>query len=245
MKSVRFDVLTIFPRMIDFYISESIIKRAIERGIIEVGVTNIRDFAVDKHLTVDDYPFGGGPGMVMRIEPLYRALTHVKGRQKKHTILLSPEGSVLTQAKAVELSQIKDGIVLISGRYEGVDERISHSIDEEISIGDFILTGGELPALVIIDAVARLLPGVLGDERSNVEESFTGGLLDYPHFTRPAEFMGMRVPEVLMSGNHKEILKWQRQQSLKRTMLKKPELIDETKLTEDDKEIIEQLKEEV
>ncbi|MBF0457962.1 MAG: tRNA (guanosine(37)-N1)-methyltransferase TrmD [Nitrospirae bacterium] len=243
---MRFDVLTIFPGMIDFYISESIIKRAVERNIIEVEITNIRDFASDKHLTVDDYPFGGGPGMVMKIEPLYNALAHINGHNK-HTILLSPEGSVFNQDKAHELSQKKDGIVLICGRYEGVDERINLSVDEEISIGDFILTGGELPALVIIDAVARLLPGVLGDERSSMEESFTmtSGLLDYPHFTRPAEFMGMRVPEVLMCGNHKEISKWRRRESLKRTMLKRPELIDETKLTEDDYKIMEQLKEEV
>ncbi|MBF0487321.1 MAG: tRNA (guanosine(37)-N1)-methyltransferase TrmD [Nitrospirae bacterium] len=242
---MRFDVLTIFPRMIDFYIAESIIKRAIEHGLIEVGVTNIRDFATDKHLTVDDYPFGGGQGMVMKIEPLYNALAHVKGRHNKHTVLLCPQGAVFNQDKAMELSQKKDGVVLICGRYEGVDERINLSVDEEISIGDFILTGGELPALVIIDAVTRLLPNVLGDERSSKEESFTDGLLEYPHFTRPAEFMGMRVPEVLMSGNHKEILKWRRLQSLQRTLLKRPELIDESKLTEDDNKIMEQLKEEV
>lgn len=243
---MRFDVLTIFPRMIDFYISESIIKRAIERSIIEVRVTNIRDFASDKHSTVDDYPFGGGPGMVMKIEPLYNALAHVKSDGiKRHTILLSPEGTVFNQDKAMELSQRHEGIVLISGRYEGVDERINLSVDEELSIGDFVLTGGELPALVIIDAVARLLPDVLGDARSNVEESFTSGLLDYPHFTRPAEFMGIKVPDVLMSGNHKEIWKWRRRESLKRTLLKKPFLIDGAKLTEDEYKIMEQLKEEV
>ncbi|MBF0517073.1 MAG: tRNA (guanosine(37)-N1)-methyltransferase TrmD [Nitrospirae bacterium] len=242
---MKFDVLTIFPRMIDFYITQSIIKRAIERGLIEVELTNIRDFTADKHLSVDDYPFGGGPGMVMRIDPLYNALTHVKGTQIKHTVLLSPEGTAFDQDKAHELSQMKDGVVLICGRYEGGDERINLLIDEEISIGDYILTGGELPALVIIDAVARLVPGVLGDERSNIEESFTSGLLDYPHYTRPAEFMGMRVPEVLMGGNHKEIEKWRRRQALKRTMSKRPELIDDAILTADDYKIMEQLKEEV
>ncbi|MCG6553318.1 MAG: tRNA (guanosine(37)-N1)-methyltransferase TrmD [Candidatus Magnetominusculus sp. LBB02] len=241
---MRFDVLTIFPKMIGFYCAESIIKRAIERGLIEVEVTNIRDFSQDRHLTVDDYPFGGGPGMVMKIEPLYNALSHVQSRQK-HTVLLSPEGAVFNQAKAYELSQKKDGVVLICGRYEGVDERINGLVDEEISIGDFILTGGELPVLVIIDAVARLLPGVLGDVRSSQEESFSSGLLDYPHFTRPAEFMGERVPEVLMSGNHKEITKWRRRQSLMRTMIKRPDLIDEARLTEEDYKILEQLKEEV
>ncbi|NOY64566.1 MAG: tRNA (guanosine(37)-N1)-methyltransferase TrmD [Nitrospirae bacterium] len=240
-----FDVLTLFPSIIHAYTGESILKRAIEKGIITVNVYNIRDYTEDKHRQADDYPYGGGSGMILKVEPIYNALCHIdKDGRKRYKILLSPGGRLFTQKVAEEFSERYDHLLLICGRYEGVDERVKHFIDEEISIGDFVLTGGELPGLVIIDAVTRLLPGVLGDENSPREESFTTGLLEYPQYTRPVEFKGMRVPEVLLSGNHKLIKRWRRKEALRRTLKNRPDLLKTIELSEEDRELLKEIKEE-
>lgn len=238
-----FDVITIFPEIFNAYLNESIIKRAIQRGLIDIKIYNLRDFTTDKHKTVDDYPYGGGSGMVMKIEPIYNAIKFIKSDGvERLTVMLSPQGKTYTQEMAEKLSRTKKRILFICGRYEGIDERVREFlIDEEISIGDYILTGGELPALVIIDSITRLIPGVLGDEESLKEESFTWGILDYPHYTRPPEFMGMKVPEILLSGNHKEIQRWRRKEALKRTLQKRPDLLKKTKLTEEDRKILNEL----
>ncbi len=240
MKGIGFDVITIFPEIFDAYLGESILKKAIQRELIDVKVYNLRDFATDKHKTVDDYPYGGGPGMVMKIEPIYNALKTIKNDGvERLTIMLSPQGRIFNQRMAEDIIKQKKRIVFICGRYEGVDERVIESlVDEEISIGDYVLTGGELAALVIIDSVSRLIPGVLGDEDSVKEESFSWGLLDYPHYTRPPEFMGMKVPDILLSGNHKEIWRWRRREAIKRTMRRRPDLLQIAELTEEDREIL-------
>ncbi|MBF0542211.1 MAG: tRNA (guanosine(37)-N1)-methyltransferase TrmD [Nitrospirae bacterium] len=236
-----FEVLTLFPEIIKSYINEGIIKRGIEKGAVTVNTTNIRDFSRDIHRTVDDYPYGGGAGMVMKVEPIYDALKNVQANGGKcYSILLSPKGVVYNQKKAVEFSGYSDRILLMCGRYEGVDERVRGFFDEEISIGDYILTGGELGALVIIDSVSRLLPGVLGNENSSVEDSFSDYLLDYPHYTRPSEFMGLKVPEVIMSGHHEQIRRWRRREALKNTIEKKPYLLKNVNLSDEDKQFIEE-----
>lgn len=236
---VGFDVITIFPAIFDAYLGESIIKRALHRGLLDVRVYNLRDFTTDKHRTVDDYPYGGGPGMVMKIEPIYNAVQAIKSDGiERLTVMLSPQGKVYNQETAEALSREDRRILFICGRYEGIDERVRVSlVDEEISIGDYVLTGGELAALVIIDSIARLIPGVLGDEGSAKEESFTSGILDYPHYTRPPEFNGMKVPDVLLSGNHKEIWKWRRREAIRRTLMKRPDLLEKAKLSVEDYEI--------
>lgn len=229
---MRIDVLTLFPEMFVPVTTSSILKRANEKGLLEVHLTNIRDYAFDKHRVVDDYPFGGGAGMVMKAEPIVLAVEDVLQRArgagvvKSRVILMSPAGAVFKQARAQELSQFEH-LVFICGHYEGIDFRVNQLVvDEEISIGDYVLTGGELPAMVVIDCVARLLPGVLGSDESSAEESFSEeGLLEYPHYTRPREFRGLSVPEVLLSGNHKEITKWRRGCSLKRTIERRPDLV--------------------
>ncbi len=222
------DVLTIFPAMFSGVLNESILKRAIKAGIVNVRLHNIRDYSKDKHHKVDDRPFGGGPGMVMKIEPIYDAIRGVlKGRKKiaRRIILLSPQGKALTQEFAEELSKNRH-LILICGHYEGVDERVrEHLITDEVSIGDYVLTGGELAAMVLIDTVVRLLPGALGDKDSIKSESFSNGLLEYPQYTRPADFMGMRVPDVLSSGDHKIIEKWRKKEAIKKTLLNRPDLI--------------------
>ncbi|HKN19370.1 MAG TPA: tRNA (guanosine(37)-N1)-methyltransferase TrmD [Dissulfurispiraceae bacterium] len=241
--SARFDILTIFPDMFSAYLGESILKRAIQKGLLEVRFFNLRDFTSDKHRTVDDYPYGGGAGMIMKIEPIYCALNAIKadGRDRL-TILMSPQGRPYTQQMAESLAKDPRRIVFICGRYEGIDERVRQSlVDEEISIGDYVLTGGELAALVIIDSIARLVPGVLGDEDSAREESFSWGLLDYPHFTRPPEFMGLKVPDVLLSGNHKEIWRSRRREAIRRTLLKRPDLLKKAPLSGEDMAILNEL----
>jgi tRNA (guanine37-N1)-methyltransferase len=244
---MKFSIVTIFPDMINAYLEASIIKRAIRSGVITVSVHNLRDYSADKHKTVDDYPYGGGVGMVMKPEPFFRITeTLWPERARRRIILLSPKGRTFDQHAAAELVGCGKEIVLLSGRYEAIDERVRESIaDDEISIGDYVLTGGELPALVIIDAVARLIPGVLGDYRSAEEESFSCGLLDYPHYTRPEDYRGRSVPEVLLSGNHREIAKWRRKQSLKLTLEKRPELIAQYAVSEEDKEMLNEIKEEL
>jgi tRNA (guanine37-N1)-methyltransferase len=243
---MKCDILTLFPDIINAYLKESILKRAQQKGLLEVKIYNIRNFASDKHKTVDDYPFGGGSGMVLKPEPLFRAIDFLKkDNEPRRIILLSPQGRPFNQLLAEELSREERRLVFICGRYEGVDERVRLSlVDEEVSIGDYVMTGGELAALVIIDAATRLIPGALGDEDSVKEESFSWGLLDYPHYTRPREFRGLKVPEVLISGNHKEIWRWRRKQALKRTLQMRPDLIEKIKLNEEDKRLISEIEEE-
>ena len=224
---MRIEVVTLFPEMIEAVMRHGVTGRAVTRGLLAVGTENPRRHTSDVHQTVDDRPYGGGPGMVMKPEPLCAAIAAAAARLPagSRRIALTPQGRVLDQALLQQLRH-RPGLVLVAGRYEGIDERVIESaIDMEISIGDYVLSGGELPALVVIDALARLLPGTLGDERSNVEESFTEGLLDWPHYTRPEEFMGRRVPAVLLSGDHAAIARWRRQQALQRTRERRPDLV--------------------
>lgn len=238
---MRFDILTLFPEMMNSILRESIIGRAIKNEILEINCVNIRDFAQNKHNSVDDYPYGGGFGMVMQAPPIYRAYESVAGEEKPYTIYMSPQGKVLTQQKAIELSK-KDHIVILCGHYEGVDERIIEEIvDEEISIGDYVLTGGELPAAVLVDCVSRMIDGVLPQSESFEDESIYSGLLEYPQYTRPPEFMGRKVPDVLLSGHHVNIENWKRKEALKRTYLKRPELLEKAVLSDKDKKILDEI----
>ena len=227
---IRFDVLSIFPEMLVSPLSYSLLKKAQEKGLLSVNLHDIRTWAEDKHKMTDDAPYGGGCGMVMKVEPVEKALKAVKGSTDNSLVLLmTPQGETFNQKIAAELSG-KEQIIIICGRYEGVDERIrEHLVDREISIGDYILTGGELSALVVIDAVSRLVPGVLGNEESLVSESFSSGLLEYPQYTRPAEYNGWRVPDVLASGNHAEIELWKKKESLQRTYKRRPDLLSKIK----------------
>ena len=221
---MKIDVLTLFPAMFAGPLDESIIARARRAGLLELSIHNLRDYAHDRHKTVDDRPFGGGPGMLLKPEPIFEAVAALGGENTR-VILLSPAGRVFNQAIARELAQFDD-LLIITGHYEGFDERIREQLaDDELSIGDYVLTNGALPAMVIIDAVTRLLPGALGDDQSAEEESFSHGLLEYPQYTRPAEFSGMKVPEVLLSGNHAEIAKWRAEQSRRRTVERRPDLL--------------------
>lgn len=241
---MRIDIITLFPSMFKGPFEESIIKRAQQKGIVEIHLHNLRDFTTDRHRTVDDAPFGGGAGMVMKVEPIYRALNHIKKELKKEgkVILLSPQGRKLTQELVAELKE-ENSLILICGRYEGVDERVrEHLIDKEISIGDYVLSGGELPAMVLVDALVRLLPGAVGNERSVREDSFYRGLLDYPQYTRPAEFMGWKVPEVLRLGDHQKIEEWRRIQMLKRTLQRRADLLEKAKLTPEERKYLEEIK---
>lgn len=222
---MRIDVLTLFPGMFAGPLDESIVKRARESGRLSLEVRNLRDFTHDRHRTVDDRPFGGGPGMLLKPEPLFEAVEALSGPGTR-VILMAPSGRRFTQAVARELSG-ESHLLLVCGSYEGFDERVREALaDDAISIGDYVLTNGALPAMVVIDAVARLLPGALGDEASAVDESFSSGMLEYPQYTRPAEFRGMRVPEVLLSGNHAAIEAWRREQALCRTVRERPDLMD-------------------
>lgn len=237
-----FDVLTLFPEMFFPVLGESIIGRAQENKIIEVNLINIRDYSKDKHKKVDDSPYGGGTGMVMTVQPIYDAYrTIVKNlNYKPHVVYMSPQGKVLDQDKIKKLKELEH-IVILCGHYEGVDERIIEEIvDEEISIGDYVLTGGELPAMVLIDCISRTLPGVLAGEEAYMEESHFNGLLEYPQYTRPYNFLGKEVPEVLISGHHANIEKWRRQQALVRTYLKRHDLFEKLKLNEEDKKLLEE-----
>jgi len=238
---MRFDILTLFPDMMRSILSESIIGRAVKSEILEINCINIRDFANNKHNSVDDYPYGGGFGMVMQAPPIYRAYESVAEGEKPYTVYMSPQGKVLTQKKAIELSK-KDRIVILCGHYEGVDERVLEEIvDEEISIGDYVLTGGELPAAVLVDTVSRMIDGVLPQSESFEDESIYSGLLEYPQYTRPAEFMGRKVPDVLLSGHHINIENWKRKEALKRTYLKRPDLLEGKALNDKDKKILDEI----
>ncbi|MFH1201840.1 MAG: tRNA (guanosine(37)-N1)-methyltransferase TrmD [Candidatus Omnitrophota bacterium] len=234
---MRIDIITIFPNMFAPVLNESIIKRAQQKGLLKIDIHDLRDYSLDKHKKVDDRPFGGGPGMVMRLEPIFRAVEAVKrgtrdeGRGTK-VVLLSPQGGTLNQKIAKQLAKNKH-LILICGHYEGIDERVRQElVDKEISIGDYVLTGGELPAMVLLDAVSRFIPGVLGHADSTNEESFTLGLLEYPHYTRPADFKGLRVPNVLLTGDHKKIANWRKAQALEVTKNKRPDLLMKTRLSE-------------
>ena len=223
---MKIDILTIFTKMFAPILNESIIKRAGKKGLVSIAVHDIRDFSTDKHHKVDDRPFGGGPGMVFRVEPIFEAVRHLQSTGKKpRVILLSPQGKQLNQKRAQKLSTYKN-LIFICGRYEGIDERVrKYFVDDEISIGDYVLTGGELPAMVVVDAIVRLIPHVVGDKESVKQDSFADGLLEYPQYTRPANFKGMKVPAVLLSGDHKKILEWRTQQSQKVTKAKRPDLL--------------------
>lgn len=247
---MRIDILTLFPGLFPCFLQESILKRAIAAGLVEVRVHDIREHALDKHHITDDYPYGGGGGMVMKPEPIFRAVEHVLGigesekRPPVPIILLSPQGRTLTQRIAAELAQ-EPHLLLICGRYEGVDERVRcHLATDEISIGDYVLNGGELPAMVLVEAVTRLLPGVLGDPTAAGKDSFATGLLEHPHYTRPAEFRGYTVPEVLLSGHHAEVARWRRQESLRRTWERRPDLLAHVELSEQDKAFLARLQSE-
>lgn len=237
------DILTIFPQMLKGSLEESLIRKAKEKGLIEVRISNIRDFAEDKHKTVDDIPFGGGGGMVMKLEPLTKALDAMwnKDKPQNSIILTTPQGERFTQKKAEELS-LKDHLIIICGHYKGTDERLRRLYPiEEISIGDFVLTGGEIPALVIIDAVVRLIPGVLGDFESAQTDSFFDRILGPPQYTRPAEFKGINVPEVLLSGDHERIKRWRRKEALKKTLHKRPDLLNWEQLSDEEREWIKEI----
>jgi len=235
---MRIDVLTLFPEMFA-PLDMSIIKRARDKGIININIYNIRDFSKDKHNRVDDYPYGGGSGMVMMADPIYNAMEFICKdlKVKPRTLLMSPGGRVFNMEMAKELSR-EEHLVFICGHYEGIDERIKPLVDDEISIGDYVLTGGELASMVIIDSTCRLVEGVLSSSTSYEEESFYNGLLEYPQYTRPEEYRGMKVPEVLLSGHHENIRKWRRYKSLKKTMELRPDLMDYSKLSPDDKKLI-------
>lgn len=240
---MQFDVFTLLPEVFPSYLETSIIKRARERGLIEVRVHNIRDHTHDKHHTTDDTPYGGGGGMVMKPEPVFEAVESVL-EEGVPVIMLTPQGRVFNQAIAQELSQ-HPRILLLCGRYEGIDERIrEHLVTDEISIGDYVLTGGELPALILIDTVSRLLPGVLGDPTGAQDDSHAMGLLEYPHYTRPPEFRGWQVPDVLLTGDHAKIDKWRREQALMRTYKKRPDMLEKAELTKKDLKFLESLKQE-
>jgi len=239
---IRFDILSLFPEMFESPFHYSILKRAKEKGLLDICLHNIRDYAEDKHRVTDDAPYGGGGGMVMKVEPIERAISSiVHHRDDVLIVLLTPQGELFNQDIARELSSCSR-IVLVCGHYEGVDERVRTClIDREISIGDYILTGGEIPAMVVIDAVSRLVPRVLGNDESVFMDSLSDGLLEYPHYTRPANYRGWQVPEVLLSGNHREIQAWRRRESLRRTRLKRPDLLKKADLSEKDKEILESI----
>jgi len=245
---MRVDIVTLFPSMFKGPFEESIIKRAQEKGLLSIHFCNPRQFTYNRHHTVDDAPFGGGGGMVMKPEPIFEAVEKIKEEikpSKGKVILLSPQGTLFNQEKAKELAK-QENLILICGHYEGVDERVrEHLAEEEISIGDYVLTGGELAAMVVVDAVARLLPGVLGCENSAKEDSFYSGLLEYPQYTRPAEFRGWKVPEVLLSGNHELIRKWRRRKMLERTLRRRPELLKKVKLSEEDKKLLREIKDNI
>ena len=241
----RFHVLTIFPAMFVSPFSEGIVARAISNELVEVRPHDIRDYAPDRHRTVDDYPFGGGPGMLMKAAPLFDAVEAARSTARSAdcpVILLSPQGRPLTQSVVEELARVPE-MVLVCGRYEGVDERVrEHLATDEISIGDYVLSGGELAAMVLIDAVSRLLPGVVGSIASTEDDSFTTGLIQHPQYTRPAEYRGWRVPDTLLSGNHAEIARWRRRESLRKTLRRRPDLLETAELTDDDARHLEELR---
>ena len=243
---MRFDIVTIFPALIEQAVAAGIVGRAIDRGTLSVVVHDLRMFTTDRHRVVDDVPYGGGPGMVMKPEPLLKAVEHVRSTRgpADAVVLLTPQGKRFTQVEAERLGRLGH-VVLLCGRYEGMDERVHELVaTEELSIGDYVLSGGELAALVVVDAVSRLVPGVVGDEQSVAEDSFSRGLLDYPHYTRPAEVAGRRVPDVLLSGHHAEVRRWRRKAALARTLARRPELLERAPLDDEERALLDEIKKE-
>jgi tRNA (guanine37-N1)-methyltransferase len=243
---VKFDIVTIFPAMIEAGIGEGVVSRGVERGLLDVAVHDLRRWTKDRHRTVDDVPYGGGPGMVMKAEPLMRAVEDIRVTRgvPDSVVLLSPQGRTFTQVQAERLTRLEH-VVLLCGRYEGMDERVRDMVaTEELSIGDYVLSGGELAALVVVDAVSRLVPGVVGDEQSVAQDSFTRGLLDYPHYTRPAEIAGHRVPEVLLSGHHGDVRRWRRKAALMRTLDRRPDLIASATLDDEERAMLDEIRRE-
>src|SRR5688572_18132188 len=243
---MKFDIVTIFPRMVQAGLAEGVVSRGIERGLLDVQVHDLRDYTTDRHRTVDDVPYGGGPGMVMKPEPLARAVEDIRARRGEPSavILLSPQGRTFTQLEAAHFSTMAH-LVLLCGRYEGMDERVRTAVaTDELSIGDYVLSGGEFPALVVADAVCRLVPGVVGDARSVEQDSFSRGLLDYPHYTRPSEFAGEKVPEVLLSGHHEEVRRWRKLTALRRTLSRRPELLNTAALDDEERRMLDEIRNE-
>jgi tRNA (guanine37-N1)-methyltransferase len=244
---MKFDIVTIFPRMVQAGLAEGVIGRGIQGGLLDVRVHDLRDFTGDRHRTVDDVPYGGGPGMVMKVEPLVKAVARVTGERgaADAVVLMTPQGRMFSHAEAVRLSRSRH-VVLLCGRYEGVDERVRELVGaEELSIGDYVLSGGELPALVVMDAVGRLVPGVVGDAQSVAEDSFARGVLDHPHYTRPVEFGGLTVPEVLLSGHHADVRRWRRRAALARTLERRPDLLEHADLAAEDRGVLDELRREL
>ena len=243
---MKFDIVTIFPAMIEAGLGEGVVSRGVGRGLLDVAVHDLRRWTTDRHRTVDDVPYGGGPGMVMKAEPLMRAVEEIRATRgaPDSVVLLSPQGRTFTQAQAERLTRF-DHIVLLCGRNEGMDERVRDVVaTEEISIGDYVLSGGELAALVVVDAVSRLVPGVVGDEQSVAQDSFARGLLDYPHYTRPAEIAGHRVPDVLLSGHHGDVRRWRRKAALVRTLDRRPDLIESATLDDEERAMLDEIRRE-
>jgi tRNA (guanine37-N1)-methyltransferase len=239
---MRIHILTLFPNMLSGPFSESIIKRAVDRGLVEIVLYNIRDYTSDRHHVVDDYPYGGGQGMVLKPEPIFAAVESIKNESEVPVILLTPQGRLFNQMVAEELARYGE-MILMCGHYEGVDERVrEHLVTDEISIGDYVLSGGELAAMVIVDAVVRQLPGALGAEEAVREDSHSSGLLEYPQYTRPRVFQGWEVPQVLLSGNHAEIASWRREQSIIRTLRRRPDLLERADLSREERMVSERMK---
>jgi tRNA (guanine37-N1)-methyltransferase len=243
---MKFDVVTIFPAMIDAGVAEGVVSRGIASGLIDLQVHDLREFTADRHRSVDDVPYGGGPGMVMKPEPLVRAIEKVRATRGSPDVVIvtSPQGRAFTQREAERLASLGH-VALLCGRYEGLDERVLTLVGaEELSIGDYVVSGGELAALVIVDAVSRLVPGVVGDEQSVAEDSFSRGLLDYPHYTRPAEFGGLKVPDVLLSGHHAEVRRWRKKEALARTLARRPELLGQAALDDEERALLDEIRKE-
>jgi tRNA (guanine37-N1)-methyltransferase len=241
---MRFDIITIFPEMLAGAFSGGIVRKALDAGVVEIGVHDLRDYARDKHRQVDDRPFGGLEGMVMKPEPIFAAVDDLRRTGDSHVCLLSPQGERLTSALAREVAS-HDQVILICGRYEGVDERVAEELaDGEISIGDYVLTGGEPAAVVVVDAASRFVPGVVGKEESVRHDSFADGILDYPQYTRPREFRGLRVPDVLFSGDHRRIERWRRKRALEKTLRRRPDLLDHDALSPEDRGLLEEIRKE-
>ena len=243
---MKFDIVTIFPRMIEAGLAEGVVSRGIEQGLLDVAVHDLRNYTADRHRSVDDVPYGGGPGMVMKPEPLLRAVEDIRTTRgaPAAVILLSPQGRQFTQAEAGRLGRLGH-VVLLCGRYEGMDERVRQLVaTEELSVGDYVLSGGELPALIVVDAVSRLVPGVVGDGQSVEADSFSRGLLDYPHYTRPAEFAGLKVPDVLLSGHHAQVRRWRKKAALARTLERRPELLEQAALDGEERQLLDEILEE-
>jgi tRNA (guanine37-N1)-methyltransferase len=241
---MKFDIVTIFPRMIEAGLAEGVVSRGIQRGLLDVEVHDLRAFTLDRHRTVDDVPYGGGPGMVMKAEPLLKAAEHIRLTRGEpgSVVLLSPQGRTFSQREASRLSSLAH-VVLLCGRYEGIDERVRDLVaTEELSIGDYVLSGGELAALVVVDAVSRLVPGVVGDEQSVEQDSFSRGLLDHPHYTRPAEVGGLRVPDVLLSGHHEDVRRWRRKTALARTLARRPDLVEQAALDAEEQALLDEIR---